>query len=74
MDLGKKQRIAFPLRMALSLKEAANGLALRDGVSLNFFISVAIAEKISRLERQALAEHPLTTHNGLAAEPQKWVG
>ena len=40
-----------PLRLALSLKDAANFLALRDGISLNYFMSVAISEKISRLEQ-----------------------
>ena len=42
-------RRSFPLRLAKSLKEVASTLARRDGVSLNHFISLAVAEKISRL-------------------------
>ena len=49
MNDDKKQRISFPLRLAASLKRQAQLLASRDGVSLNHFISLAVAEKISRL-------------------------
>ena len=43
----------FPLRLAKSLREAANAMAMQQGVSLNHFISLALAEKISRSEHQA---------------------
>jgi predicted HicB family RNase H-like nuclease len=43
----------FPLRLARSLKEAASTVAKEQGVSLNHFISLAVAEKISRTESQA---------------------
>jgi predicted HicB family RNase H-like nuclease len=46
----EKLRISFPLRLAASLKDRAKLLATRDGVSLNHFISLAVAEKVSRLE------------------------
>ena len=42
----------FPLRLAKSLKEAANHMAHREGISLNHFISLAVAEKISRIETE----------------------
>jgi hypothetical protein len=45
-----KERTCFPLRLAASLSARAKLLATRDGVSLNHFISLAVAEKISRLE------------------------
>ena len=45
----------FPLRLPKSLKESAKALAEKDGISLNHFISLAIAEKISRLEKQGEA-------------------
>ena len=35
----------------------ASHLAQRDGVSLNHFISLAVAEKISRLESETLNQH-----------------
>ena len=42
----------FPLRLAKSLREAANSMAKEQGVSLNHFIAIAVAEKISRIESQ----------------------
>lgn len=53
----EKRRMTFPLRLAISLKDMACTLAHRDGVSLNHFISLAVAEKISRLESETLNEH-----------------
>jgi hypothetical protein len=43
----------FPLRLAKSLRDAANAMAAQQGISLNHFISIALAEKISRSEHQA---------------------
>jgi hypothetical protein len=43
----------FPLRLAKSLRDTAGLFARRDGVSLNHFINLAVAEKISRLESTA---------------------
>jgi predicted HicB family RNase H-like nuclease len=48
MNIDEKRRMTFPLRLAISMKEMANILAQKDGVSLNHFISLAVAEKISR--------------------------
>jgi len=45
----KKQPFSFPLRLAASLKRQAQLLASQDGISLNHFISLAVAERISRL-------------------------
>ncbi|HVT44171.1 MAG TPA: pilus assembly protein HicB [Thermoanaerobaculia bacterium] len=41
---------AYPLKMPKSVKEAAARLAKADGVSLNQFIAVAVAEKVGALE------------------------
>ena len=49
MNDEEKKRISFPLRLGVSLKQRAELLASQDGVSLNHFISLAVAEKISRL-------------------------
>ena len=57
MNVDEKRRMTFPLRLAISLKDMANILAQKDGVSLNHFISLAVAEKISRLESETLNEH-----------------
>jgi hypothetical protein len=57
VDIAEKRRMTFPLRLATSLRDMANVLAQKDGVSLNHFISLAVAEKISRLENETLNEH-----------------
>jgi hypothetical protein len=46
-------RNAYPLKMPNSVKAAAARLAKEDGVSLNQFISVAVAEKVGALESAA---------------------
>jgi predicted HicB family RNase H-like nuclease len=50
MNADASPRRSFPLRLAKSLRETASTLARRDGISLNHFICLAVAEKISRLE------------------------
>jgi predicted HicB family RNase H-like nuclease len=44
---------SFPLRLPRSLKAAAKLMAERDGISLNHFISLAVAEKVERTPREA---------------------
>lgn len=44
---------AYPLKMPISVKNAATRLAKADGVSLNQFIAVAVAEKIGAMETAA---------------------
>jgi len=44
---------AYPLKMPNSVKTAAARLAKADGVSLNQFISVAVAEKVGAMESAA---------------------
>lgn len=41
---------SYPLKLPASVKAAAQRLARADGVSLNQFIAVAVAEKIGALE------------------------
>jgi len=43
-------KTAYPLKLPASVKAAATRLAKADGVSLNQFISVAVAEKVGVLE------------------------
>ena len=47
---------SFPLRLPFSLRRQANDLAQRDGLSLNQFIGLAVAEKIARLEHVSWVE------------------
>ena len=43
-------RTSYPLKLPMSVKTAAQRLAKEDGVSLNQWISVAVAEKIGAVE------------------------
>ena len=43
-------KTSYPLKMPLSVKAAAARLAKADGVSLNQFIAVAVAEKVGAIE------------------------
>lgn len=46
-------RASYPLKLPASVKAAAERLAREDGVSLNQWISVAIAQKIGVVETAA---------------------
>jgi hypothetical protein len=46
-------KAAYPLKLPVSMKVAAERLAKEDGVSLNQWISVAIAQKIGAVETAA---------------------
>ena len=68
----------YALRLQPSLKAAAERLALAEGTSLNQFINVAVAEKLSALEtetyfkdraRNADRESFLGFLDGAAGEP-----
>ena len=50
MNKENKRPGCFPLRLPLTMRREANDLAHREGLSLNQFISLAVAEKITRLE------------------------
>lgn len=44
---------AYPLKLPASVKAAATRLAKSDGVSLNQFIAVAVAQKVGVMETAA---------------------
>lgn len=44
------QPASYPLRLPQSLKEAVAKAAARDGVSINQFITLAVAEKLSAMD------------------------
>ena len=46
-------RATHPLKLPLSIKKAAQQLAKEDGVSLNQWIAVAVAEKVGVVETAA---------------------
>jgi len=43
----------YPLKLPMSIKKAAQRLAKEDGVSLNQWIAVAVAEKVGVVETAA---------------------
>jgi len=43
----KTQTGAYPLRLPLSLKAAGERLSKQDGTSLNQFVVMAVAERVS---------------------------
>ncbi len=46
----------YPLRLPISLKAAAERLSKQDGASLNQFVVLAVAEKISAMETATFFE------------------
>jgi hypothetical protein len=53
-EQSESMRIArkpFPLRLPVSVHGRANEFAQREGISLNQFVTLAIAEKLTRLEQ-----------------------
>ncbi|HEV7218491.1 MAG: hypothetical protein ACHP8A_01690 [Terriglobales bacterium] len=43
-------KATYPFKLPLSVKKAAQRLAKEDGVSLNQWIAVAVAEKVGVIE------------------------
>jgi hypothetical protein len=46
-------KATYPLKLPVSIKNAAQRLAKEDGVSLNQWISVAVAQKVGAVETAA---------------------
>lgn len=66
MSIEYKRKQSFPLRLSPSMRQQANDLAHTEGISLNHFISLAVAEKISRMEQSALgSEQAKLKHHAL---------
>jgi len=57
------RRQMFPLRLSPTMRHQANELAHREGISLNQFVSLAIAEKISRMEQQAWIREQVSSNS-----------
>ena len=56
MTTQKKGSNSFPLRMTPAMRRQIDHLAKREGVSLNQFISLAVAEKVMRMEGYSLLD------------------
>lgn len=64
----KKVSIAkFPLRLMPSVRKVAEDFSRKEGVSLNQFINVAVAEKLAHLEHEEwVARRPKATNEAIA--------
>lgn len=49
---GKTIVSKFPLRLPPSVRNRAEGFSEKEGISLNQFIQLAVAEKVARLEHE----------------------
>lgn len=56
MNKDNSRPISFPLRLPFTTRRQAIEIAQKEGLSLNQFISLAVAEKITRLEHIAWPE------------------
>lgn len=54
----KRAANSFPLRLPPTMRRQIDHLAKREGVSLNQFISLAVAEKVTRMEGYSLSDGP----------------
>jgi len=66
MDQNPKRKQSFLLRLPSTLREHAIRIAQNEGTSLNHFIGIALAEKISRMESEAARNSP---HHHAAFKP-----
>jgi predicted HicB family RNase H-like nuclease len=54
----KRGTNSFPLRLTPTMRRQIEHLAKREGISLNQFISLAVAEKVIRMEGYCLSNGP----------------
>ena len=64
--MSRPARYKYPLQLPISLMEAAARLARNDGVSLNQWITSAVAQKIGRSRRPTSS---LSLHRVLPSSP-----
>ena len=50
MAIESKLHQSYPLRLSPSLRNQVDEVAAREGISVNHFISMAIVEKLTRME------------------------
>jgi hypothetical protein len=67
MENPSRRKQCFLLRLPSTIRESASEMAQSEGTSLNHFISIAVAEKLSRMEQRMTTPH-------LPAHPMRLVG
>jgi hypothetical protein len=53
MDVVLRRKQSFLLRLPPTLREQAVAIAQEEGISLNHFIGLALAEKVSRMQQRS---------------------
>lgn len=77
MDAEQKRKQSFLLRLPTSIREQAIHMAHQEDTSLNHFISLAVAEKITRLTQkpvilqEAMLKNGTFSPNQIAAQTKK---
>jgi hypothetical protein len=66
-DVRKNAIPKFPLRLMPSVRRTAEAFSEKEGVSLNQFINVAVAEKLAHLEHEEWARSRKSPTKELAA-------
>jgi len=61
---------SFPLCLSPTIREQAKDIAMHEGVSLHYFVCLALAEKLSRVEH----EHWLKRGSPMIAAPRPVLG
>ena len=57
----------FPLRLMPSVRRAAEDFSQKEGISLNQFINIAVAEKLAHLQHEVwLARRPKVSSDSIA--------
>ena len=75
VDQKKSTLSKFPLRLMPSVRRGAQEFSQKEGVSLNQFINVAVAEKLAHLQHdQWLAHRPKPTASVIARLFAPWTG
>jgi hypothetical protein len=64
----------FPLRLMPSVRRTAEVFSEKEGVSLNQFINVAVAEKLAHLEHEEWTRNRKQPTNELAARALSLLG
>ncbi len=58
----------FPLRLMPSVRKGAENFSAREGVSLNQFINIAVAEKLAHLQHEEWLAHRPKASGSLIAK------
>ncbi len=62
LEVSQMPHRTYPLRLSPSMREQVERVAKKDQISVNHFIALALAEKLSRMEHEAWMEMNVPPH------------